>query len=68
MKVVFIVHTVYNNLEELTALFMGGTVSYCLLSVNVNWMEQMVRFFLSIGASLLSAYFVNKIKKYKEKK
>jgi len=68
MKVVYAVHHCYQNAEVITAMFTGGTTSYVLMGGGINWSEQVARFCFSIAASLLSAYFVNKIKNFKDGK
>lgn len=49
----------YTNAESIAAF------STCLIAVTtVNWQGEIIRFTFGIGASIISAYVVNRLKKY----
>ena len=49
----------YNHAESIAAF------STCLIAVTtINWQGEIIRFTFGIGASIISAYVVNRLKKY----
>lgn len=49
----------YTNAESIAAF------STCMIAVTtVNWQGEIIRFTFGIGASIISAYVVNRLKKY----
>jgi hypothetical protein len=53
----------YDNAEQISAFG-----SCFLMASTIDWANHLARFFFSLGASLISAFVVNRIKEYREKK